>query len=339
MSRPGVNRQWLLAAHPTGRPLADSDFRYVEGPVPAIGDGEVLVRTLMLGFDPAQKGWMDAVGRYVAPIGLGNVVRGNAAGEVVQSNSPLFEPGDLVAGNWGWQDYAAVRPDNGPWALEKLPRDRPVSAALGVLGLTGVTAYFGLLDIGKPVAGDTVVVSGAAGATGSVAGQIAKIAGCRVIGIAGGAEKCAWLTGDLGFDAAIDYKAEDVGARLRDLCPNGIDVFYDNVGGRILNQALGRLAMNARVVICGGITRYQADQMPPGPENYFNVVFMRAKIEGFIVIDYVSRFPEARRRLWQWVTEGRIATRDDVQHGLENAPRTLMRLFEGQNFGKQLLKL
>ena len=236
-----MNRQWLLAAHPAGRPLRDSDFRYHEAPVPEPQEGEILVRSLYFGFDPAQKGWMENVSNYVAPMAIGDVMRGTAVGRVAASRSPGFSDGDIVCGMWGWQDYAVLEAVDDPLTLERVPADRPMTTALSVLGLTGVTAYFGLLDIGRPVPGDTVVISAAAGATGSTAGQIAKIAGCRVIGIAGGRDKCDWLTRELGFDGAIDYKAEKVGARLRELCPDGVNVFFDNVGGAILDAVLGRL--------------------------------------------------------------------------------------------------
>jgi NADPH-dependent curcumin reductase CurA len=339
MSQSPVNRQWLLAARPRGRALAEGDFRYAEAAIPEPRDGEIVVRTLYLAFDPAQKGWMENAANYEAPMEIGDVMRGRAAGRVVASRAAGFAPGDLVAGMWGWQDYAALKAIPDPVTLEKLPADRPPSLALSALGSTAMTAYFGLLEIGKPVPGDTVVISGAAGATGSVAGQLAKIAGCTVVGIAGGAEKCAWLTRELGFDAAIDYRAEEVGKRLRALCPRGIDIFYDNVGGDILDAALGRLAMRGRVVLCGGISRYSQAEMPPGPANYFNLIFMRARMEGFIVRDYAARFPAAKERLWRWIQEGRLQHKEDVQEGFANIPRTLLRLFQGANFGKQLLKI
>ena len=210
---------------------------------------------------------------------------------------------------------------------------------MSVLGMTGMTAYFGLLDVGRPVAGETVVVSGAAGATGSVVGQIAKIKGCRAIGIAGGAEKCRWLTEELGFDAAIDYKSEKVKARLKELCPDGIDVFFDNVGGDILDAALARLALRGRIVLCGGIANYNATEPPPGPKNYLNLVSRRGRMEGFLISDYAKRFGEAASALGGWVREGKIKYRVDVQQGFENAPATLRRLFEGRNEGKQLLRV
>ncbi len=329
------NRAWVIADRPNGRPLKDTDWRLEEREAREPGEGEVLLKTLYLGFDPAQKGWMENIGGYVAPTEIGEVMRGSGVGVVLRSSDPKLKQGDTVSGLIGWQEYPTL-PAAG---LNKTPKGAPPTAALGVLGTTGMTAYFGLLDVGKPVAGDTVVISGAAGATGSAAGQIAKIAGCTVIGIAGGPEKCAWLTSELGFDAAIDYKSENVRDRLKALAPAGVDVFFDNVGGAILNDVLSCIAMKARVVICGGISRYQVGRMPPGPENYFNLVFMRARMEGLIVLDYLPRYPEAQRRMAKWIADGRVRYKEDVQTGFENAPRTLMRLFAGENFGKQLLKV
>ena len=246
---------------------------------------------------------------------------------------------DAVFGSLGWQELATVRGE----ALYRAPDGVGLDALLSVMGGTGRTAYLALMKVGKPVAGDTLVISGAAGATGSLVGQLGKIAGCRVIGIAGGAEKCAWLTGELGFDAAIDYKGEKVRSRLRELCPNGVDVFFDNVGGEILNDVLARLALGARVVICGAISRYNFDprspDMPEGPRNYFNVVFTGATIQGFLASHYERDFPEADARLAGWVRDGRISASADLLPGFESAPAALMRLFEGGNRGKQLVRL
>ena len=239
---------------------------------------------------------------------------------------------------FGWQDYAIGRV-GGPMPMTKLPPGVPPTWVLGVLGITGLTAYFGLLDLGKPQPGETVVVSGAAGATGSVAGQIAKLKGCRVVGIAGGSTKCAWLTEEAHFDAAIDYKAQDVQEQLGKLCPDGVHVYFDNVGGAILDAALFHIAEHARVVLCGGISGYNETEPPPGPRNLMNLVIRRARMEGFIVLDYLPHFGEAVQELAGWVASGEIAHREDVQEGLENAPRTLLRLFEGRNLGKQLLKV
>lgn len=330
-----LNRQWLINGRPNGRSLIDDDFKWVETAVVDPGEGEVLVRNLYLSFDPAQKGWMENIGGYVAPTEIGEVMRGGGLGEVVASRHPGFAAGDKVSGMLRWQDYATLPAKE----LLKLPDDDLLTANLGVLGTTGMTALFGLYKIGKPFAGDTLVVTGAAGATGSVVGQIGKIAGCRVVGVAGGAAKCAWLVDELGFDAAIDYKAGDIKAQARAAAPDGIDVLWDNVGGAIFNALLAQIAIHARVVVCGGISRYELGKMPAGPENYFNLIFKRAHMEGFIVTDWAAEFPWARARIAHWIRDGRLHYKEDIQHGLENAPTTLRRLFQGENFGKQLLKL
>jgi NADPH-dependent curcumin reductase CurA len=326
------NRQWLLARRPDGA-LEHSDFDFVETDAPTPGEGQVLVRNLMLSCDPTQRGWI-ARDTYLPAVKIGEVVRSLGAGRIVASNTPDFAVGDIVSGLVGWQDYVAMNPKG---QLNKLPPGAPLEMAMSVLGLTGLTAYFGLLEVGRPVAGETVVVSGAAGATGSVVGQIAKIKGCRAIGIAGGPEKCRWLTDEAGFDAAIDYKSEDVAARLKALCPKGIDIFFDNVGGDVLDAALARLAFRGRVLLCGGIAHYNATEPAPGPKNYLNLIVQRGRMEGFIVLDYLPRAAEAVDALAGWVLSGKIRYKVDVQHGLENAPATLRRLFDGRNDGKQLL--
>jgi len=328
-----VNRQWLLRSRPVGM-VKESDFERHEAPIPTPADGQILVRTTHLAFEPAMRGWMEDRASYIPPIGIGEVMRGMTVGEVVESRLDGYAPGDLVTGMTGWQEYAL-----GDAGLGKVPPGVDAPLAMSVLSITGLTAYFGMLDLGQPKAGETVVVSGAAGATGSVAGQIAKIKGCRVIGIAGGADKCAWLTKDAHFDAAIDYKAEDVGARLSELCPDGIDVFFDNVGGDILNEVLARIAQKARVVLCGAISGYNLEERPPGPSNYFNLVVQRGRMEGFIVLDYLPRFAEGSAQLLEWVREGSVAWKVDVQKGFENAPKTFLRLFSGANAGKQLLEM
>ena len=328
------NRQWLLARRPQGA-IEDNDFQFVETDAPTPGEGEVLVRVLMLSCDPTQRGWI-ARDTYLPAVKIGEVVRSYGAGRIEASNTPDFKVGDIVSGLVGWQDYVAMNPKG---QLSRLPPGAPLEMAMSVLGMTGRTAYFGLIDVGRPAAGETVVVSGAAGATGSVVGQIAKIKGCRAIGVAGGPEKCRWLTEELGFDAAIDYKSESLKARLKELCPDGIDIFFDNVGGDILDAALARLALRGRVVLCGGIANYNASEPPPGPKNYLNLVSRRGRMEGFLVSDYAKRYAEAVAALADWVKEGKIKHRVDVQHGLENAPAALRRLFEGRNEGKQLLRV
>ncbi len=332
----GKNRQWILNARPTGA-LTGTEFRWNEAPIPQPADGQVLVRNLWLSFDPTQRNWM-VLDSYVPKIPLGEVMRAFGVGQVIQSRHPDFKPGELVQGGFGWQDYIATD-GRGFGGMHKLPSGVPPNLALSLFGITGPTAYFGITDIGQVKAGETVVVSGAAGSTGSVAGQIAKIKGCRVIGTAGGKEKCDWLVEVAGFDGAIDYKSEDIGARLSALCPNGIDVFFDNVGGIVLNEVLARINLKARIVLCGAISRYNDAVPPPGPSNYFNLTPKRARMEGFIILDYGPRFPEAIEALGRWQREGRLVQKEDVAVGLENAPRTLMRLFTGENFGKQLLKI
>jgi NADPH-dependent curcumin reductase CurA len=315
-----------------------SDFELVKTPIPTPKNGEALVRVLYVSFDPAMRGWMEDRPSYIPPVGLGEVMRAGCVGQVIESKSPTYAVGDFVQGMFGWQEYALAG-SGGLMPATPLPKGMPLTWPLGVCGITGLTAYFGLLDLGKPQPGQTVVVSGAAGATGSVAAQIARIQGCRAIGIAGGTEKCRWLTDVAKLDAAIDYKRENVARRLHELCPNGIDVFFDNVGGEILDAALGTLAQRARVVLCGGISAYNEAEPPPGPRNLMNLVITRSRMEGFIVIDYLARFGEGAAKLAEWVAAGKLAHAEDVQTGLENAPQTFLRLFQGKNLGKQLLKI
>jgi len=328
-------RQLTLADRPIGRPVASSDFAMVEVERPVPGAGEMLLATRWLGFEPAQKGWMENFGGYVAPIEIGDVMRGMGIAEVVESNDGKWPVGTMVTGMTGWTEYLV---SDGA-EFDVCQADLPPEAMLGLLGIPGLTAWVGLHRIGRPVAGDTVVVSGAAGATGSVAGQLAKIAGCRVIGIAGGAEKCRWLVEQAGFDAAIDYKADDVAKSLKSLAPKGIDLIYDNVGGDVLDAMLGRLAIGARVVLCGGISRYEQDGKIAGPSNYFNLILRRATMGGFIILDHQSEWPAIRDRLAVLAKSGRIVWQMDVAEGLENAPEALGRLFTGANRGKQVLKL
>jgi NADPH-dependent curcumin reductase CurA len=332
-----VNRQWRLSARPDGL-VGPQNFSLTEGPVPEVEEGGVLLRNLMFSFDPTQRGWMEDRPSYIPPVGIGELMRATGVGEVIESRHPDFAPGDLAQGMLGWQDYCAVAA-TGPLLLTKLPEGVEPELALSVLGLTGLTAWFGLLDLGQPEEGETVLVSGAAGATGSVAAQIARIKGCRVVGIAGGPDKCRWLDEQAKLDASIDYKSEDVPARLRELCPDGIDVYFDNVGGPILEAALDQIALGARIVLCGGISGYNEKTPPPGPRNLMNLILRRGRMEGFIIIDYAARFGEAVPQLLDWVRSGELAYAVDVQEGLENAPATLRRLFEGKNLGKQLLRI
>jgi len=330
------NRRWLLARRPTGMVCAE-DFRLVSEPVHEPGEGEILVRTEMLSCDPTQRGWM-ASKTYLPAVGLGEVMRAIAAGEVVVSRHPRFAVGQRVQGMLGWQEYAAVRVEDGGF-LRVLPDDLPLENQMSVLGPTGVTAYFGLLEVGRAQAGETVLVSGAAGATGSVVGQIAKTLGCRVVGVAGGSEKCRYLTETLGFDATVDYKSENLISRLRIACPKGIDVFFDNVGGAVLDAALLFLALHARVVICGAISGYNAEAPMAGPRNYLHLLLRRARMEGFLFLDYLPRIDEACAALAAWLRAGKIQDRVDIVEGIENAPAALIRLFKGENLGKQLVRV
>jgi NADPH-dependent curcumin reductase CurA len=328
-------RQWLLNDHPRGRPIGDNDLILVEATLPPPAVGEMLLKTHYLAFDPAQKGWMENVADYVAPMAIGDVMRGSAVLEVIESNGGKHPVGTMLAGTSLWAEHRISNGDG----LNLVEPSLPPTAMLSVLGTTGMTAWCGLFKIGRPIAGDVVLVSGAAGATGSVVGQLAKLSGCKTIGIAGGAEKCAWLVEEAGYDHAIDYKAGPIRDQIKALAPGGVDVIFDNVGGKILNDMLAHIATGARVVICGGISRYETGTLPAGPENYFNLVFRRARMEGFIVIDWISEFPAIRKRMAAMINSGQLTYREDVQHGFENAPVTLKRLFSGANRGKQLLKL
>ena len=329
-----TNRRWLLAKRPTGM-ISDSDFQWVEEALPSIGEGQLLVRVLWLSCDPTQRGWISR-DTYLPAVAIGEVVRSGGVGRVIASKNPDWKEGDLVKGLVGWQDYAVLSP-GGMFAPSKLPKGVDIPVAMSALGVTGLTAYFGLLDVGRPKEGETLVVSGAAGATGSIVGQIGKVKGMRVVGIAGGKDKCDYLVREAKFDAAIDYKSEDVTARLGSVCPKGIDIYFDNVGGELLDVALAQLAMRGRIVLCGAIAQYNEASLPPGPKNYLNLLLRRGRMEGFIVSDFMSRAGEAVSELSTWLREGKIVDRVDVQRGLENAPKTLRRLFTGENQGKQLL--
>jgi NADPH-dependent curcumin reductase CurA len=318
--------------------VAPTNFERREEPAPEPGDGQLLVRNLYLSLDPAMRGWMSDAPSYIPPVQIGEVMRGMCVGEILESRSDGFQAGELVFGMFGWQEYAVADPD-GPTAMYKLPDGISPIDALSALGWTSLTAYFGLEDVGKPQAGETVVVSGAAGATGSVVGQLAKLKGCRVIGIAGGAEKCAWLTEELGFDGAVDYRAEDVSKRLKELCPDGINVFWDNVGGEILEAALNRLALHGRVVFCGRISSYNDSSPAPGPRNYINILTRRARVEGFLVFDYFDRMREAIGELAPLVASGKLRTREDIREGLDSAPCALVDLFTGANIGKLIVRV
>jgi NADPH-dependent curcumin reductase CurA len=330
-----VNHKFELAARPVGMPKAE-DWNYTEAAVPDPGAGEVLVRILYISLDPAMRGWMTDAPSYVPPVQIGEVMRALAGGEVIASNHDGFAVGDHVTGLLGVQEYA-LAPGEGLLKVDTGLASLPVY--LGALGMPGLTAYFGLLDIGQPTEGDTVVVSGAAGAVGGIVGQIAKLKGCRVVGIAGGAEKCTHVLEDLGFDATIDYKAQSVSEELAKHCPDGIDIYFDNVGGEILDAALAHLARHARVVICGAISQYNNTGKINGPSNYLALLVKHASMTGFVVTDYFARYQEGARELGGWVAAGKIRTREDIASGLETFPQTLLRLYKGENTGKLVLQV
>ena len=334
-----TTRRWLLKSRPNG-PLKDSDFDLVAVPMPNVGEGQLLVRLTHFSFDPTQRGWLGG-DTYLPAVPIGGVVRAGGVGEVVASKHPGFEVGDVVQGTFGWQEHALTDGTTETGPVTKLRAGITPEQALGVFGVTGLTAWFGLTEIGQPKAGDTVLVSGAAGATGSVVVQVAKALGCKVIGIAGGAEKCGWVVEQAGADACIDYRAGNVARQIREHAPKGVNVVFENVGGEILDAALANLALRARVVLCGGISSYNdtAEDRSPGLRNYMNLTVMRGRMEGFIILDFAKRYGEGVAELAKLMGAGKLKTAEDVAHGFDNCPATLRRLFEGKNFGKQLLKL
>jgi len=333
-----VNRKILLAQRPE-QMFSDACFAVVEEPIPEPGDGEAVVRLEYLSLDPAMRGWVRDERSYMPPVQIGDVMRSGSAGRVVSSRSPSLPVGTAVMGMLGWQEYAVVGGSSGMLA-NPIPDGVDLLDSLSLFGSTGVTAYFGVLDIGQPKAGETFVVSGAAGGVGSIAGQIAKIVGCRVVGIAGTKEKCSWVVDELGFDACIDYKAGDVAEALRDACPRGVDVYFDNVGGEILDAALARLTRYARVVICGAISQYNATGAMTGPSNYMSLLVNHASMTGFVVSDYGDRYAEGISEMAGWLSAGKIVSREDIaQGGVKKFPETLLRLFEGANTGKLVLKV
>jgi len=330
-----MNTQVLLAARPEGLPKL-TDFETVETAIEEPIAGQVLVRQRYLSLDPAMRGWMNDRESYVPPVQLGAVMRGFGVGEVIRSQAEGFAAGDTVVGLLGWQRFATL--DAG--ALDRTPDGVPLPFFLGPLGVAGITAHVGLLDIGQPRESETVLVSGGAGAVGSMVGQIARIKGCRVVGIAGSDEKCAWITDELGFDAAINYKTVDSLSRaIAGACPEGVDVFFDNVGGKTLDSALQFINIGARVVICGAISTYNATVPPHGPRNYIHLLVKRARMEGFIVMDYRDRYPEVLAELGDWLMGGRIKHREHIVQGLENAPAALGMLFDGSNQGKLMIEV
>jgi len=331
-----TNRQWCLAARPIGL-IKETDFVLQEEPIPDPKEGEVLVRNLYLSLDPAMRGWVMDIPSYLPPVAIGEVMRSGTIGVVEKSRNDRFPEASHVSGMLGWQDYAVSDGSS----LQVLPENPaiPLTAYMGLFGLVGVTAYFGLLDIGRPRPGETLVITAAAGAVGSLVGQIGKIKGCRVVGIAGSDEKCTWITDELGFDGAINYKKESVIEKLKELCPNGIDVHYENVGGPLLDAALALINLRARIVLCGMISMYNNTEPAPGPYLLPNLILKRARLEGFVVIDYLARIGEAMADLAKWYGEGKLRYRVDVVEGLEQAPRAINKLFDGTNKGKLMVKV
>lgn len=333
---PSTNRKFVLAARPVGMPK-QSDFELVSEPLPPLAEGQLLLRTQYLSVDPYMRGRMTGVRTYADPVDIGQVMVGGTIGEVLESRHEDFNPGQIVTGYWGWQEFA-VSDGNGLRQLD--PKLAPVSTALGVLGMTGMTAYFGLLDICQPKPGETVVVSGAAGAVGSIVGQIAKIEGCEVVGVTGSDDKVAWLTGELGFNAAFNYKTtSDYAARFQELCPNGVDCYFDNVGGAVSDAILSVINTKARIAICGQISQYNLAKPEPGPRVFRYLLTKSARAEGFLVYNYADRFAEGIAQMAKRMKEGKIKYRETVVEGFENAPRALIGVLSGDNTGKMLVKI
>lgn len=357
-----VNRQWVVASRPRGA-VAETDFSYRETPLPTIGDGQFLVRTLYVSVDPGLRGWLTRSPEYLsqaldlyldaffvtrgqmrvppeysAPLHIGSVMCSQGLGQVVRSDHPEYAVGDFVTGLLGWQDYCSSN-GNTRVPVSRFKRVHPLPRYLGVLGNSGMTAYFGMLDVARPREGETVLVSGAAGATGSIAAQIARIQRCRVIGIAGGPEKRRWLTEELGLDAALDYKSEDIDLRLKELCPDGVNVYFDNVGGRTLEIVLDHMATWGRIALCGTISAYDHGGTPAGPANLARLATSRIRMEGFLAPDYGPRYREARRQLSAWLATGALKPCEHIHEGFENIPRAFLGLFRGANTGKAMVKL
>ena len=331
-----INRQVRLKSRPVGIPQAEH-FEIVEAPVPECNAGEVLVRNIYLSVDPAMRGWVSDVTGYMEPVPVGAVMRAFATGRVEASRHPAFRPGEFVTGMFGWQDYASMEAKR---IIRKVTETGlPISTSLGVLGINGLTAYFGLLEIGQPRTGETVVVSTAAGAVGSCVGQIAKIKSCRTVGIAGGPEKVRICRDDFGYDAAIDYKADDFASALAAACAEGVDVYYDNTAGRISDEVLKHLSVGARVVICGTASIASWDPVPQGPRVERRLLVKRARMHGYLVLDYAARYAEALKELTPWVREGRIRYREDILEGIEQAPGSIAGLYRGENLGRRLIRI
>ncbi|MBZ5496935.1 MAG: NADP-dependent oxidoreductase [Acidobacteriia bacterium] len=331
-----INRQVILAARPAGYPK-ESDFNLVEKPIPTLDSGQMLIRIIYLSLDPYMRGLMSANESYARPLQIGDVMIGGTVGKVLQSNHPDFVKGTIVEGMLGWQEYAV---SDGQGLRKIDPKVAPISTALGVLGMPGLTAYFGLLEVADPKPGETVVISGAAGAVGSVVGQIAKIKGCRVVGTAGSDAKINYMVGELGFDAAFNYRSiENYFEALHEICPEGIDVYFDNVGGAITDAVFRLLKAKARVVVCGQISQYNLDRPELGPRLLSTLLAKQARAEGFLVFQFADRYPEALKQLAEWLRAGKLKYREDIVDGIENAPRAFLGMLHGRNMGKQLVKL
>jgi NADPH-dependent curcumin reductase CurA len=331
-----INQQQILTHRPVGMPTSDT-WTLTETEVPALKEGEVLIRNHYVSLDPAMRGWMNDARSYIPPVQLGEVMRAGTVGEVIKANNhPQFKVGDVLSGWGGVQEYTVT---DGANYYQVDTRLAPMPTYIGTLGMPGMTAYFGILEVGKLKDGDVVVVSGAAGAVGSVVGQIAKIKGCKVVGIAGGPDKCRYVVEELGFDACIDYKNDSVADGLKEHCPKGLDVYFDNVGGEILDHCLARLKLNARIVICGAISQYNNRDNVQGPKNYLSLLVNRASMQGMVVFDYAPKYGEAARQMGQWMAEGKLKSREDVYEGIENFYDTFVRLFSGEKKGKLVLKV
>ncbi len=331
-----MNKQVVLRKRPVGMPEADT-WETISTPLPSVGEGQILIKNHYISLDPAMRGWMDDRKSYIPPVAIDDVMRAGTIGEVVEANNhPQFKVGDVVTGWGGVQQYSL---SDGEMYYKVDTSLAPMPTYIGTLGMPGMTAYFGILEVGKIKEGDVVVVSGAAGAVGSVVGQIAKIKGCKVIGIAGGPEKCKYLIDELGFDDAIDYKNEEINAGIKRTCPKGLDVYFDNVGGDILDAALARIRMHARIVICGAISQYNNRTAIQGPKNYLSLLVNRGTMQGMVVMDYAKGYREAAMQMGMWMMEGKLKSREDVYDGIENFYDTFQRLFTGEKKGKLVLKV
>jgi NADPH-dependent curcumin reductase CurA len=330
-----MNKQVILKKRPVGMPEADT-WALESNPIPEVGEGQFLIKNHYISLDPAMRGWMDDRKSYIPPVAIGEVMRAGSIGEVIKSNNPKFKVGDIVSGWGGVQQYSLT---DGSMYYTVDPKLAPLPTYIGTLGMPGMTAYFGILEVGKIKEGDIVLVSGAAGAVGSIVGQIAKIKGCTVVGIAGGPEKAKYLIDELGFDGAIDYKNEDIAAGIKRTCPKGIDVYFDNVGGDILDAALARIRMHARVVICGAISQYNNREAIQGPKNYLSLLVNRGTMQGMVVMDYAQDYRKAAMEMGTWMMQGKLKSREDIYDGIENFYDTFKRLFSGDKKGKLVLKV